>query len=152
VEFGSSFVADEQTAKLVQPGEGSLDDPAEAAQAGTMPASAPGDHGFNAPLPELAAVTLRVVAAIGDELLGPAARASDTAAHQWHPVDEREQLGDVVVVAARERVGERDARLVDNQVVLGAQPSAVNRARARRGAPLFACTWLESTTARAHSI
>jgi hypothetical protein len=37
-------------------------------------------------------------------------------------------------------------------VVLGAVSGSINRARARLGAPFFACTWLESATARDHSI
>jgi hypothetical protein len=37
-------------------------------------------------------------------------------------------------------------------VVLGTVSGSINRARARRGAPFFACTWLESATARDHSI
>jgi hypothetical protein len=45
-----------------------------------------------------------------------------------------------MAVAAGECVGERDPALVDDQVVFGAQPSTVDRARARLGAPLFACT------------
>jgi hypothetical protein len=47
-----------------------------------------------------------------------------------------------VAVAARERPGERDPAALDQEVVLGAQSGSINRARARRGAPLFACTWL----------
>jgi hypothetical protein len=49
-------------------------------------------------------------------------------------------LGDVVAVAARHAPGERDPGRVDDQVVLGAVSGPVNRARARRGAPFFACT------------
>ena len=79
-----------------------------------------------------------VVAAIADELVGAAARPADEPTHGWYPVDEREQLGDIVAVAAGEGEDERDAALVDDQVVFGAQPSTVNRALARLGAPLFA--------------
>src|SRR6266498_6032114 len=62
------------------------------------------------------------------------------------------QLGYVVAVAAGECPGERDPGRVDQEVVLGARSGSINRARARFGAPFFACTWLESATARAHSI
>jgi hypothetical protein len=113
---------------------------------------AAGDLRCDAALAELAAVALRVVAAVCDELVGSATRPADDSAHGRDPVDERDQLADVVAVAACECKGERDACLVDDQVVFGAEPSTVNRARARRAAPFFACTWLESTTARVHSI
>jgi len=36
--------------------------------------------------------------------------------------------------------------------MFGAVPGSINRARPRRGAPFFACTWLASATARDHSI
>jgi hypothetical protein len=49
-------------------------------------------------------------------------------------------LRDVVAVAARDRPGERDPRRVDQEVVLAAVSGSINRARARRGAPFFACT------------
>ena len=65
---------------------------------------------------------------------------------------DRDELGDVVAVAAADCPGERDSARVDQEVVLGAVSGSVNRARARRGAPFFACTWLESATARDHSI
>jgi len=81
-----------------------------------------------------------VVAAVGAQPVGPPSRPADPAAHRRHTIDERDQLGDVVAVAAREREGERDARLVDDQMMFGAEPSTVNRARARRTAPFFACT------------
>jgi hypothetical protein len=136
----------------VQPGEGALDDPAVAAETGAVLALAAGDDWFDPALPELSAVAGVVVAAVCDQLVGSAAWPTDRPAHRWHSVDERDQLSDVVAVAAGEREGERDPGLVDEEVVFGAQPSSVNRALARLGAPLFACTWLASTTARAHSI
>jgi hypothetical protein len=45
-----------------------------------------------------------------------------------------------VAVAAGNAPGERDPRRVDQKVVLGAVSGSINRARARRGAPFFACT------------
>jgi hypothetical protein len=57
-----------------------------------------------------------------------------------------------MAVPAGERPGERDPGGIDEEVVLGAVSGSINRARARRGAPFFACTWLPSATARDHSI
>jgi hypothetical protein len=54
-----------------------------------------------------------VVAAIGGDTLGSPSWAADTSAHGWDPLDERDQLGDVVAVAASERPGERDPVCVD---------------------------------------
>jgi hypothetical protein len=72
-------------------------------------------------------------------LVGSAARPAHGPAHGRYTVDKRDHLGDIVAVAAGEGEGKRDAALVDDQVVFGAQPSTVNRARACLGAPLFAC-------------
>jgi hypothetical protein len=81
-----------------------------------------------------------------------AARAADKAGDRRDAVKQRDQLGDVVAVAARERVGEREPGRIDEEMVLRPVSGPVNRARARLGAPFFACTWLASTTARDHSI
>ncbi len=110
------------------------------------------DHRSDPALAEPTPVASVVVAAVSNELIGAAARPADEPAHGRDLVDQRDQLGDVVAVAAGEREGERKAALVDDQVVFRAQPSTVDRARARLGAPLFACTWLASATARVHSI
>jgi hypothetical protein len=45
-----------------------------------------------------------------------------------------------VAVAAGDRPGERDPGRVYEQVMLGAVSGSINRARARLGAPFFACT------------
>ena len=59
-----------------------------------------------------------VVAAVGDEPIGPAARAASAAANRWDSIDERQQLGDVVAIAAGERPREWDAAAVGQEVML----------------------------------
>ena len=59
----AAVVADEKSFELVQPGEGALDDPAAAAEPGAVLGVASCDLGFDPALPELAAVTVVVVAA-----------------------------------------------------------------------------------------
>jgi hypothetical protein len=140
VDVAAALVADEQPFELVQPGEGALDDPAVAAEAGAVFGMAAGDLRCDAASAELTAVAVVVVTAVGGETLRPAARPADTTAHRGHSVDERDQLGDVVAVAARDRPGERDPGRVDQEVVLGARSGSINRARARLGAPFFAGT------------
>ena len=136
----AAVVADEQPLELVQPGEGALDDPAVAAKAGAMLGLAACDLGFDPTATELAPVLVVVVAAIGGDALRSSSGAADLAAHRRHAIDERNQLSDVVAIAARERPGERDPGRVDQEVMLGAVSGSINRARARRGAPFFACT------------
>src|SRR5215211_5125472 len=98
---------EEQSAAVVEPGEGSFDDPAVGSESGDMFSLASGDHRFDASLPDKPAVLVVVVAAVSDDAVGPPSRAADAAAHRRHAVEQREQLGDVVAVAAGERPGQR---------------------------------------------
>ena len=140
MDLVAAVVADEQSFELVQPGEGALDDPADAAEPGAVLGLAAGDLGLDPSGAEFAPVLVVVVAAVGGDPLGSAARAADLAAHRRDAFDERDQLGDVVAVAAGDRPGERDPGRVYEKVMLGAVSGSINRARARRGAPFFACT------------
>ncbi len=83
-----------------------------------MAALTPGDGGLDATAPELAAVLVVVVAAVGEQFVGALARATGLALEGPEPVDEREQLGDVVAVAGGQGRGQRDPGRVGQQVVL----------------------------------
>jgi hypothetical protein len=140
VDLGAAVVADEQPFEVVEPGEGAFDDPAVAADPGAVLGLAACDFGPDAALAQLAAVFVVVVAAVGGEPVGFAAWPSELASDGWHAFEQRDQLGDVVAVAAGERSGEREPGGIDQEVVLRADSAAINRARARLGAPFFACT------------
>ena len=81
-----------------------------------------------------------VIAAVGVNLLRSFPGPSGRALYRGDAVEQWDQLGDVVAVAARDREGERDPCGVDEKVVLRHGSAAINRARARFGAPFFACT------------
>ena len=110
--FVAAVGTEEQSASVVQPGEGAFDDPAVAAEPGAVLGLAPGDHGFDAALPEQAAVLVVVVAAVGDQRPRSASWPADAAADGRHPVEQFEQLRDVVAVAAGQRPSERDPAAV----------------------------------------
>lgn len=101
-------------------GEAALDDPAVGAQVRSVFDTAAGDHGFDAARPQQTPVLVVVVAAVGEDpvglLAGPAGLAGDGSRMQV--VEQRHQLGDVVSVAAGQRDGQRDARRVDEQMML----------------------------------
>ena len=80
--------SDQESAAVVEPGEGALDDPALAAESGAVLCLAASDHGFDAALPDQAAVLVVVVATIGDQRPRPAAWPADSAAHRRHPVEQ----------------------------------------------------------------
>ena len=140
VELGPSLEANEQSSELVQPGEGALDDPAIATQAGSVRILATGDLWSDAAPPELAATPPGVIAAISEELRGSPSGPTHLPRHGRDRIEQGKKFGDVVSVSTCDRDREREPGLIDDQVVLGAQPSTVNRARARLGAPFFACT------------
>ena len=140
MDLGAAVVADEQPFELVQPSEGALDHPPVAAEPGTVLGLAPCDFRRDASPAELASLRAVVVGAISCDPVGTPAGPTDLAADGRHTLDQRHELGYVVAVAARERPGERDPGRVDEEVVLGAVSGSINRARARRGAPFFACT------------
>ena len=131
--------ADQQSAAVVEPGEGALDDPTVAAETGAVLALTASDQRLDAALPEESPVLVVVVAAVGEQVPRSASWPADAAADRRHPVEQLQELGDVVSVGARERPSERDAATVYEQVVLAACSAAIDRAGTGFGAPFFAC-------------
>jgi hypothetical protein len=87
VDVTAAVVADEQSFELVEPGEGSLDDPAMAAKPGAVLCLAAGNLRLNAALPELAPANVIVVAAIGAEAIGPSPWPPDLAPDRRDAID-----------------------------------------------------------------
>jgi hypothetical protein len=140
VDFVAAVVADEQALVVVQPGEGAFDDPADAAEPGAVLGLAAGDLRLDLARAQFAPVFVVVVAAVSGDPVGLSSRSADLAAHGRYSLDQRDQLGDVVAVAAGDCPRERDPGRVYEKVMLGARSGSINRARARLGAPFFACT------------
>ena len=117
----------------MKPGEGAFDDPAVAAEPGAVLSLSASDHRLDAALPDEPTVLVVVVAAVGDQHPWSASWPADAAAHWRHPVEQLDQLRDVVAVAAGEPPGERNAAAVYEQVVLAACPAAIDRTGTRFG-------------------
>jgi hypothetical protein len=103
VQLSVAFVAGAQSAQVVQPRERALHDPPLASEVRAVLDAAPGDHGLDAALPELPAVLVVVIAAVGQDAVGALAGPADLPGDRRDGVDERQQLGDVVAVAAGQR-------------------------------------------------
>ncbi len=129
MEFGEAFPAQSEASEEVQPGEGPLDDPAAGAQAGAVLGAAASDDRLDASRPERAAVFVVVIAAIGEQAVGALAGPPHLPPDGRDAVDERQQLSDVVAVAARQADRERDPGRVAEQMVLGAGSATVNGRR-----------------------
>lgn len=117
MEVGASLVAGAESFELVEP---ALGHPPDLAQSGAVGDTASGDHGFDAALPQQAAVLVEVVAPVRVRSPRLAARASPQTPDGWDRVRQGQELGDIVPAAAGERDGERGSVTVDDQVVLGA--------------------------------
>jgi hypothetical protein len=126
VDVGAAFVARAQPFEGVQPGEAALDHPAVSAQAGAVCDPAAGDPRGDAPGAQPSAVDVVVVAAVGEQLPRLASRPATQTADRRNGIQQRDQLGDVVAVAAGQRDGQRDAAGVAEQMMLGAGPRAVD--------------------------
>ena len=106
MEVGSDFVADAESFELVEPGEYALNYPSCLAESGSVGVAASGDAGCDAALSQQATVLVVVVAAVGEQSLGSAAWAPAFAPNARQSVEQGDQLGDVVAVAAGERDGQ----------------------------------------------
>jgi hypothetical protein len=126
MEIGAAFVAGAKPFELVQPGERALNHPADLAQSGAVGDAPSGDHGLDAALPQQAAVLVEVVPPVGVQTPGFAAGASPSSPNLRDRVEQGQELGDVVSVAAGERDGEWSSVSVDDQVVFGAGAGAVD--------------------------
>ena len=135
----AAVCTDEETAAVVEPGEGALDDPALCSEARAVFGLAASDDQFDPSLPDETAVFVVVVAAVSDQGPRPAAWPSGPASDGWHPLEQFDKLGDIVAVAAGERPGERDPAAVYEEMVLAARAASIDGARTRFRAPFFAC-------------
>jgi hypothetical protein len=118
VQICRALISDPQSAEVVKPREGSLHDPSFAAQTRSMVSATAGDHGLYATRPQLAAVLVVVIASVREHPLGASAWVSSPAAHRPDGVDQRQELGDVVAMSAREADRQRNAVRVGQEMVL----------------------------------
>lgn len=76
-------------------------------------------------------VDVAVVAAVGEQRVGLAAGLADSTADRRDGIEQRQELGDVVDVAAGQQDRKPSAVPVGDQMVLGAGPAPVDRREAR---------------------
>jgi hypothetical protein len=107
-----------------------------------------GDDRRDAQIAKQGAVLVVVVATVCVDLRRLAGGSAALAADRRDRSQQRDELSDVVAVAAGQQHRKRDTAGVSDEVVLGAQPAAVYWTPAGFGPPLSARAWLESTTAR----
>ena len=148
---GPTFVTHVETATSVQPGQRALHDPARASQAAAVWRPALGELSIDAALMQLVAMRLRIVSAVTLDESGFAPGAPGTAAQRWNGVNQRQQLGNVVSVGAREQGGQRDPACLGENVMLRPRLTAIGWVRSSFFPPRSARMEALSTTARAKS-
>lgn len=100
---------DAQAAEPVQVGEGAFHDPALGSQSGAVFGTPPRDQRFHSECADEAAVLVVVVATVTEYDVRAAPGPAALAAYRRNGFEQRNELGDVVAVAARQGGGERDA-------------------------------------------
>jgi hypothetical protein len=139
VDVVAAVGAQVQSAAVVRSGEGSFDDPAVAAEVRAVLGLAAGDQRCDPALADEPPVLVVVVAAVGEKRARTPPRPARAPAHGRDPIEQLEELRDVVAVGGGERPGERQPAAVYEEMVLAAAPAAVDRAGTGFRAPFFAC-------------
>lgn len=146
------FVANAQTAVLVQPTDGALNHPAMDTQATSMGRFAFGQHRFDAAPAQCLAVRCGVVGAIALHTLRSFPWPSRFSGDRRYGIDERYELGYVVTMSGGNFRRERNAMGVCDHMVFRAFFAAIRGTGAGVPPPKTARTEPESTTARDQSI
>jgi hypothetical protein len=155
VHVGTSFVADPESAKAIEPRARALDDPAVAPEPCLRLDADAGDPTPDAMRVQEAPAVRFVVALVGVHLGRSAARmptCTERAMEERDRVEHRLEHDRVIHVRGREERGERKAVGIDHQMALRARLCAIRWIRPGRVAPLFAGTLIASTAARLQSI
>jgi hypothetical protein len=139
VDVVESVGADEESASVVQPGEGAFHDPAVAAEAGAVLGLAACDQGCDPARAQTAPIGVVVVAAVGKQGARTGAWSAAPAAYGRDTVEQVEQLRAVVAVSPGHRPGKRHAAAVYEEMMLAPPAATIDGTGTRFRAPFFAC-------------
>jgi hypothetical protein len=148
----ASFVANTESAELVQPADGAFHNPAMLAQAAAVPGVTFGENRLNAAFSEASSMRFGIVRAVALHAVWFAPRATRLTAHGGNRFHQGFELRDVVRVGAGQRGGEWNAVGVGDQMMFAASFAAIRGVSARFFPPCTARTEDESTIARDQSI
>lgn len=147
-----TFVADDEAAEAVEPGDGSLDDPPVSSEFLAALDAAPGDACDDAPAAYGGAAARIVVSLVGMKPDRPAARRPASLAHGCHSIEQRLKDFAVVNVGSGQNESERQSVAIDENVAFRTGFAAIDGVWAGFLAPFFAGTDEESALARDQSM
>ena len=148
----AAFVANSETAELMEPSDRSFHHPTSLPQSTAMFRVPTSQVRSNATTAEFVAVRLRIVAPVALHALGPLAWTARLASQRRNGFHQRQQLCHVVSVGAGKRVGQWNARRIRKDMVLAPRFATIRRVGASFDPPDSARTLELSTTTRDQSI
>src|SRR5436853_987136 len=102
VYFWSPLIPDPQSAKLMQPGNGSLNHPSKYSQPAAVLGVALGQHRFNPSAPQLMPMQLRIISAVSLRSLWSPSRPARLALDGGNRIYQRQQLRYIVSIGSRQ--------------------------------------------------
>lgn len=118
MQLSRALITRPEPAQVVQPRERALDHPTLFPEPRAVLCAAARDRGLDPALAQLATVLVEVIATVGEQPLRVLARASLPAWHRTDGIHERQELSDIVAMAAGQADRERNPVSVGDQMVL----------------------------------
>lgn len=148
----TSFIANSQSAKLMQPGQRSLNYPAINTQSAAIFSSAFCQHRFNTQYTEQTAMLLRIISSITKDAVRTMSRMAGLACYRRDGFHQGYKLRNIVAVCRSELYRKWYSVGISNYMVLRAGFASIRGIRACFDPPKTARTDAESATAREKSI
>jgi hypothetical protein len=144
MDIGSPFVADVQSAKLVEPGKTPFHNPSPSAKSAAVLGVPLGTEGLNMPVVQTLPDWFRVITAVAQHAIRSIAWTPAHPLQRRDSVNERERLLRVVTICTGELDCQRNALAVANQMTFAAKLGPISRIRTRLLPPKTARTELPS--------
>ena len=140
MDVSTSFVADNETAHLVEPGEGMLHHAAMLAQALARFDPRAGDAALDPPISQQLLIPARAVAFVGVEFSRALSRMPHLSSDRRNGIEQKSKETRLMDVGWRDQLGEGNALGIDHKMALRARFAAIRRIRAGVRSPFFAGT------------
>jgi hypothetical protein len=152
MNISTTFITNSQSAKLMQPRQRALNDPAANAQASAMFLTPAGQQRADTPLTQFIPVWLRIITAISLNQFRLWAWSSSFASDAGDRIHQGHQLSHIMTIGPRQEDGQGNTACIRDDMMFAPQLPSIRWIRARLRPPKTARTDPLSTTARDQSI